>query len=156
MSTYQHPFLRAGLDDPKPFSDATAHDEFGPSLTDQSFVDEASIDQILAKYARTGILAERVDQPMFTDLVGVTNDYQTALNLVLEADEAFFALPARIRSRFKNDPGQLLSFLEDPKNLKEAFELGLIQTDPNPPAPPAPSSSPAVQPAPAEPAKVGG
>nr|WAE43548.1 MAG: internal scaffolding protein [Microviridae sp.] len=135
---YLHPSLRAALDDPKPHSDAAGHSFDDPSLTDQSFVDEASIDQILAKYARTGILAERVDQPMFSDLVGVTSDYHTALNLVLEADEAFFALPAKIRSRFNNNPGELLSFLEDPKNLKEAFDLGLIETDPNPPSPPAP------------------
>ena len=35
-------------------------------------------------------------------------------------------LPADLRKRFSNDPGQLLSFLENEDNRAEAIKLGLV------------------------------
>lgn len=47
-------------------------------------------------------------KPKFGDFLGVS-DYQTALNQVIEAEEAFDALPAKVRARFDNQP---VDFLE--------------------------------------------
>ena len=54
-------------------------------------------------------------------------------------------LPAQMRSRFNNDPAELLKFIKDPANLDEAVKLGILvkkeapKGDPvPPPAPPSP------------------
>lgn len=54
-------------------------------------------------------------------------DYHTALNEVQQAQEMFMSLPASMRERFQNDPGRLIAFVEDPQNLDQAVELGLVQ-----------------------------
>lgn len=98
-----------------------------PSLTKQSFKDECDINYIVAKFAKTGVLDhEALVKPKFGDFLGVT-DYQTALNQVIEAEEAFDALPAKVRSRFKNQPVEFLEFCSDEKNYDEMVELGLIE-----------------------------
>jgi len=33
-----------------------------------------------------------------------------------------------IRERFNNDPGKLLKFIDDPKNLEEGRKLGIFST----------------------------
>ena len=64
-------------------------------------------------------------KPKFGDFLGVS-DYQTALNQVLEDEEAFDALPAKVRARFDNQPVEFLEFCSDEKNHDEMVELGLI------------------------------
>lgn len=52
-------------------------------------------------------------------------DFHTAQNMVIAAQEAFMTIPAEIRSRFNNDPGQLMTWLNDKNNIDEAIRLGL-------------------------------
>lgn len=52
-------------------------------------------------------------------------DFRAAQDVVIAAQEAFNQLPASTRARFGNDPAQLLDFMDDPKNGKEAVALGL-------------------------------
>ena len=97
-----------------------------PSMTKQSFKDECDINNIVSRFAKTGVLDhEALVKPKFGDFLGVS-DYQTALNQVLEAEEAFDALPAKLRARFENQPGEFLEFCSDEKNYDEMVELGLI------------------------------
>lgn len=97
----------------------------GPGRTKQSFKDECDINRIMGRYAVTGTL-DFVNQreARFEDVSEV--DFQSAMQLVAESREAFMSLPSTIRSRFNNDPGKLLGFLEDPSNLDEAIKLGLV------------------------------
>ena len=37
-------------------------------------------------------------------------------------------MSADIRERFKNDPAEMISFLEDENNLPEAIKLGMVTT----------------------------
>ena len=37
----------------------------------------------------------------------------------------FLDLPAKVRDRFKNDPGQFLEFATDPSNVDELVKMGL-------------------------------
>lgn len=109
-----------------------------PTKTQQQFKDECDINNIIARYEKTGELSHLSGRKgAFTDLSDVT-DYQGMLHTVIQAEEAFMTLPAVVRTRFRNDPGQLLSFLQDPKNKDEAIKLGLIDTpvDPEPPSEP--------------------
>lgn len=95
-----------------------------PSLTDQSFKDECDINNIIARFHSSGILPQSVDKPMYGDFTDVPT-YQESCDLVMKIDSLFSSLPAVVRSRFSNDPCQLLYFLEDPANRDEAVSLGL-------------------------------
>lgn len=115
---------------------------WGPSLTKPEFADETNINKIIAKFMKTGVLTSVKDNPgMYTDLANVGN-YHESLNKIIAAKETFQTLPANIRKRFGNDPGQLVDFMSDPQNLDEAVKLGLarapkIEKKPAPPAQPA-------------------
>lgn len=115
--------------------------EFEPSRTKQEFAAESDINVLLATYERTGQLpAYREIAPTYADVSNLP-DYQEALNFVADANRHFSALPAKIRERFHNDPGQLLAFLGDENNQAEAIDLGLLKKI-EPPAEPAPAPAP--------------
>lgn len=97
-----------------------------PSRTKQAFKQSCDINWILARFKSTGLIphVNRL-QGFFSDVSDV-GDYQSSLVRVRKAQAEFDALPSRIRSRFHNDPGELLSFLSDSKNRDEAVALGLV------------------------------
>lgn len=110
------------------------------SKTKQAFKEECDINNIVAKFMRTGVIDHvSRSQVRYGDYTYVTeNHYQESLNTVLSAQNAFAQLPAKIRDRFSNDPTEFLKFVADSKNKKEAQELGLIAPDPAPAPAPAP------------------
>lgn len=97
-----------------------------PSLAQQHFKDECDINTILEKFNITGLLPESPLSPRYGDFTGI-GDYHTAMNRVMAAKDEFMTLPAQIRARFNNDPAQLIEFLENSDNRKEAEELGLVE-----------------------------
>lgn len=123
-----------------------------PSMTKQSFAAECDINNILRQYKKTGMISHinaQASKGMYLDLPAEV-DFQTALNTVIRAEEAFDTLPARLRARFNNDPAEFLIFSTDPRNQKELIELGLAQAIPKPDqAVPPVSAPPAPVPAPA-------
>jgi len=100
-----------------------------PSLAQQHMKDECDINVIVERFGVTGQLPVRAIEPSYGDFSGVS-DYHTALNKIRLADEAFMALPAKLRARFDHDPNALLNFLENEQNRGEAIELGLIDGEP--------------------------
>lgn len=98
----------------------------GKGRVKESFRDETDINAIVAKFRLTGI------QPHTRNVVARYADvselpsYPEAFAQVQEAKEMFAALPSKIRSRFGNDPGQLLAFCADKNNYDEAVKIGLI------------------------------
>lgn len=97
----------------------------GVSKTKQSFKDECDINRIMARYAATGTLDfVNKREAQFMDVSEI--DFQNAMEVVTQSRQAFMTLPAVVRNRFNNDPGQLLGFLGDESNLEEAIKLGLI------------------------------
>lgn len=103
----------------------------GESLTKQSFAPQQDVNNIVNRHMRSaigrglgGIAPGGSRQPIFGDFTSI--DYQAMLNQVTDAQNAFRALPARIRTRFNNDPYQLIRFVENPDNLKESVKMGLI------------------------------
>ena len=102
-----------------------------PSRTKQNFQAECDINGILARYEKTGLITHvKTNEKTYANLVGFS-DYHSSLNQVIAAQEAFQALPSHIRSRFGNDPGQFVKFMENPKNQEEAIELGLATRRPS-------------------------
>lgn len=94
------------------------------SLAVQSAKEECDINTIVRKFGLTGELPSDVKMPMSGDYTNVL-DYQSALNVVIAADDAFMEFPAEVRARFANDPQKLFEFVSDKANLDEARKLGL-------------------------------
>jgi len=110
-------------------SDETGLECKDPSLAQQHMKDECDINVIVERFGVTGELPTSPIPPQYGDFSGVT-DYHTAINAVRASEEAFMALPAKIRARFDHDPNALLQFLNDPINRDEAIEIGLIDGEP--------------------------
>lgn len=105
----------------------------GSGRTHQSFKSECDINTILKRYEKTGEISHEANgRPKYGDFTNAA-DYMTACNAIIEAKQTFAALPARIRERMHNDPGELLDFMSDPDNLDEAIQLGLILEPEKPP-----------------------
>ena len=51
-------------------------------------------------------------------------DFQSSMNVIRAAEEAFNAMPAEVRDRFQNDPGLFLEFANDASNYDEALRRG--------------------------------
>jgi len=100
----------------------------GSSRTQQSFRDECDINNILRKFNVTGELPLGSVQPQYGDFSGIT-DYQSALNAVMEAQDSFLALPAKVRARFQNDPAFFVEFASDEANKDEMKALGLLRQE---------------------------
>ncbi|QGH72660.1 MAG: scaffold protein [Microviridae sp. ctbuH30] len=94
------------------------------SRTDQQFKKDSEITSILEKARRQGFLPGDPSRARYGDVSGFV-DYQTSLETVMRGQEAFSALPAKVRARFENDPQQFVSFVMDPKNGKELVQMGL-------------------------------
>jgi len=111
----------------------------GPVRAKQSFRDECNINNILAKYQRTGALTH-VNRYSPQYGYAPSTDFREALEVVKQGSEMFRALPSSIRKRFDNDPAQFLEFIQDPSNTAEAVSLGLATSRPTPTTPEAPKA----------------
>lgn len=100
----------------------------GDSLTVQADAKDADINFIMERYARTGQLPGLSRLPSYGDFEGVS-DYREALDVVREADSLFMQLPAKVRSRFSNDPAAFVEFCQDPLNKLELADLGLLDPE---------------------------
>lgn len=127
MSQIVEVFLRS----PFNYDRDQASDEAGlandmPSMTQQSFAEDADINVIVERFGLTGQMPEPLN-PQYGDFSQV-GDFQSAMNAIADAQSGFMSLPAALRARFGNDPAQLISFLEDPANRSEAVSLGLVNS----------------------------
>lgn len=91
----------------------------------QNQKEEADINTIVKRFGLTGQLPTNKRTPQYGDFTGI-NDYQTALNAVIQADLAFSELPAHIRKRFNNNPEEFVEFCVNDENREEAEKLGLV------------------------------
>jgi phage internal scaffolding protein len=116
------------------------------SLTVQASKDECDINVIVNRYNKTGELPVK-NQGIYADISNITN-LQSMIHQVMDAQEAFDALPANIRTFFANDPTNLVNFAQDPRNADKAIELGLAtkRVEPSPSSPAVPGSQPSAAP----------
>lgn len=106
-------------------SDQTGLKCMDESLTEQEHVEEADINYIADRFMMTGQMPQILQLPTQGDFEGIF-DFQTAMNNIVQAKQEFMKLPARVRTRFDNDPGKLLEFVNDRANYDEAVQLGFI------------------------------
>lgn len=95
------------------------------SRAHQSFKSECNVNNIMAKYRRTGVMTHlSTKTPQYGDFTNVS-DYQSALLAVQDANDSFMLLPAQLRAKFDNDPAAFLAFVEKPENANYLVDLGL-------------------------------
>jgi len=96
-----------------------------PSMTKQSFKDEADINNILKKYVETGVIPSSIkENPLYGDFSSVPS-YQEAQHIVANAQLQFDGLPSKVRREFNNNPEEFLAYATDPKNADKLVEFGL-------------------------------
>lgn len=95
------------------------------TATEQHHKRECDVNEIIKKYDKQGLITHVSKfEARYGDLQGV--DFKEAMDLITGAQSKFNELPAEIRKRFRNDPGELITFMEDENNREEAIQLGLI------------------------------
>lgn len=108
----------------------------GPSLTRQEFLDECDVNGIMDRFEKSGVWPyPEVDlAPRYFDATNVP-DLQTALAVMIDAEEAFMSLPAKVRKEFDNSALKFVEFAGDPANLDQMREWGLAPPAKEPEAP---------------------
>lgn len=114
-----------------------------PSKAVQSEKNNVDINTIVKRYKKTGLLPVLDRKQLYGDFSN-SEDFLTLQNKIANVRSDFERLPSAMRERFSNDPGQLIDFLADPANVKEAVEMKLLPV----------SALPKEEPAPVEPAPV--
>lgn len=81
----------------------------------------------MKKYEETGVYTH-VNRFMeqYSDVSDIA-DYKTSLERLHAAEEMFLSIPARLREKFDNDPGNFIEYSLNPDNLDELRELGLAE-----------------------------
>lgn len=102
----------------------------GSSVTQQQYSKDADINNIMARYRKTGVLINPLDPdsnrvPLFMDVSGI-GDFQAVQTRLNSINEAFMTLSPDVRAKFDNTPAKAIDFMTDPKNLKESVDLGLL------------------------------
>lgn len=109
--------------------DFPADDPKSKSMTQQNFAEEVDVNTIVNRAIKSGVLADSASMAgrvaIFGDFSGV-GDFKSCLDKVIAAQGAFNDLPLDIKQRFNFDPGAIIDFLADPKNVEEAVKLGLL------------------------------
>lgn len=95
-------------------------------ITKDCFKDECDINNIMKRYAKTGIIPESLSNGTYGDFTQAM-DYQSALNLVIDAQNQFDELPSNIREHFAYDPEKFLAAVHDKGRRDELVSIGLIK-----------------------------
>lgn len=110
-----------------------------PSMTKQEFKNECDINQILARYQKTGAINH------FAKYAGSYGDFsacdlQEAHDLLTRARKMFDDLPSAVRREVATPEG-FLDFVQNPANKARMAELGLTKAPLPPPVPVPPAAS---------------
>lgn len=121
-----------GSYDHKAVSEETAIDCGDESLVQQHFKEEVDVNTIVRRFGLTPELpAWRTG--VYGDFTGIS-DYESAVQRIEATQNAFMALPATLRDRFKNDPAELVRYAQS--HTEEEFDALMA------PPPAAPESDP--------------
>ncbi|AXH75749.1 MAG: internal scaffolding protein [Microviridae sp.] len=97
------------------------------TLARQEFLEESDINTIIDRF---GIGENPIEiQKWVTDIdiADAPDNYQDVMNQLNLARDQFMSLPARVRTRFDNDPHAFVAFVSDASNLEEMVSLGLAE-----------------------------
>jgi len=93
-------------------------------ITEQGHKAECDVNNIIKKYDATGLITHVATfEASYGDIGSM--DFKEALDMQIRISEKFSELPSDIRRKFENSPYKYLSFLENPANMEESYNLGL-------------------------------
>lgn len=93
--------------------------------TEQVHKDICDVNNIIRQYDKRGLITHVSKiEAKYGDLSGL--DFKHMQDTICNAKKMFEELPSKIRNRFKNDPKELIEFMDDPENREEAIQLGII------------------------------
>jgi len=102
-----------------------------PSLTKQSFQKECDINNIMARYQKTGVIEHfSRHAQQYSDTDGQT--FTEAMQTVANAQSMFEELPSKARAYFEHDPAKFLDFVYDldpETGQAQLIELGLASRE---------------------------
>ena len=97
----------------------------GFSKADKDKKDRCDINKIIAK-ARSLDMPLPYEQDLHYGDFTSGEDFHSLNTRIAEARTDFYKLPAETREYFKNNPENLIDFMEEPGNLSMAIKLGLV------------------------------
>jgi len=93
-------------------------------IVQTQFQDESDINNILAKYSRTGVLPNKDRQAHYLDL-SQSIDFAQMQDKILYMNEMFMELPARVRADLRT-PEEFYQSFQSEDGLKRLEYLGVI------------------------------
>jgi len=110
----------------KAHSVANSVDCGGPSPTQQHLKDECDINVIMRRFGATGSMPQGLPGAVYGDFSGISG-WEDAVELVERARGGFDSLPASVRERFRNEPGEMVRFAA--RATPEEFAQVFVQAD---------------------------
>jgi phage internal scaffolding protein len=108
----------------------------GVGAAKQSFAHQVDINNIVARFQKTGMLEHQAEyEGSYDDMSGM--DFLNAMTLVANAKSMFNELPSKIRKMCDNDPAKFYDFCQNPENRDQLIDLGIASEDDFPITPPA-------------------
>lgn len=99
-----------------------------------------NINNIMNKFKKTGQLTHISNTLMeYRDTTGAT-DLHAMMNIVADAQSEFMNMPAHVRKACNHDVGNFIPFVDDPENLDQCIEWGLLPPEAKPEAISVPST----------------
>lgn len=98
--------------DSKAVSEETSFDTGAKSLVQQHFQDEVNINTIVRRFGLTRATPVGVGEGVYGDFTEIS-DYESAVEKVERARSSFMKLPAGVRERVHNDPGELIRLSQE-------------------------------------------
>lgn len=91
----------------------------GAGFTQQQFKDECDINYLIRHYN-----GQTPPPPVYGD-VSEFSDLQSAIDIVDSANDAFMALPSKVRDDFGHDMASFFAFANNPSNYQYLVDNGL-------------------------------
>lgn len=125
-------------------------------MTKQEFLEETDINVLMKRFEKAGQWPPAPQrEPQYFDVTEMPTDFQSAMNFMIDAEDAFMSIPAEARFALGNDPAKFVEFAANPENLDQMRTWGLapplppraapqevrIVADDTPPAPPPKAAS---------------
>lgn len=100
-----------------------------PSTVQQSDKDASDINLIIKRYCECGVCPTcSAKEPISEELAMLSGeDFNSMMQKMAQVNNQFNELPSDVRKKFGNNPANMLEFIQDPNNRKEAEKLGLIE-----------------------------
>jgi len=97
-----------------------------PTKTQKHYKNDVNMTNIIKKYQQSHIAPPLSKPGKYLDFREFPRTFSQALEALDAVQDTFDALPSEVRSKFRNNPQELLDFVSDPQNKEEGIKLGLI------------------------------